>query len=317
MLGAMLSLIFLGSGFAQEQPTVIIVVGAGGEPEYSEAFGKWAENWKQAAQTAGAAAHVIGVGDKAAESLDQLRAALRDEPKEGASELWVVLLGHGNSEAKDAKFNLTGDDLAASEYASLLTPFHRPLVLINSFSASGAFLAPLSAPGRVIVTATRSGSERNYSRFGKYFSEAMSDATADLDKDGQTSVLEAWLTAAQRVAAFYKDEGRIATEHSLLDDNGDGKGTPPDFFRGVRAVKKAKDGTAPDGLRAHQVHLLRNAEERALPAEIRAQRDALELELAALREAKASKPEDVYMRELEALLLKITRLYERSPAKAD
>ena len=218
ILTTMLWLVFMSSGFAEEKTSLIIVAGAGGEAEYSEAFAKWSENWKQAGETAGAVTRVIGVDDKASESLDQLRAALRDEPKEGATELWVVLLGHGNSEAKDAKFNLTGDDLAASEFASLLAPFHRPLVLINSFSASGAFLAPLSAPGRLIVTATRSGSERNYSRFGKYLSEAMNDATADLDKDGQTSVLEAWLTAAQRVAAFYKDEGRLLTEHSLLDD---------------------------------------------------------------------------------------------------
>lgn len=304
-------------GFAAEKVSLIVVAGAGGEAEYSEAFAKWAENWKQVGESAGASTRVIGLDDKAAESLGQLRAALREEPKDGASELWVVLLGHGNSEAKDAKFNLTGDDLAASEYASWLTPFHRPLVLINCFSSSGAFLAPLSAPGRVIVTATRSGSERNYSRFGKYLAEAMSDASADLDKDGQTSLLEAWLTAAQRVAVFYKDEGRIATEHSLLEDNGDAKGTPADFFRGVRAVKKAKDGAPPDGLRAHQVHLQRNAEERALSAEIRAERDALEIELAKLRDSKASKAEDTYYREIEALLLKIAKLYERAAAKAD
>ncbi len=317
MLGALLWLVFMGSGFAEEKVSLIVVAGAGGEADYSEAFAKWAQNWKQAGESAGAATRMIGLDEKAAASLDQLRAALRDEPKDGATELWVVLLGHGNSDGKDAKFNLTGDDLAASEFASLLTPFRRPVVLVHCFSASGAFLAPLSAPGRVIVTATRSGSERNYSRFGKYLSEAMNDATADLDKDGQTSLLEAWLTAAQRVAAFYKDDGRIATEHSLLDDNNDTKGTPADFFRGVRAVKKAKDGTPSDGLRAHQVHLLRNSSERALSAETRAERDALEIELAKLRESKASKPEDAYYGELEALLLKLARLYDKASSKAD
>lgn len=304
-------------GFAGERTSLIIVAGAGGEAEYLEAFSKWAETLKQVAETAGAGTRIIGLDEKAEESLDQLRAALRDEPKDGATDLWIILLGHGNAELKDAKFNLTGDDLSASEFASLLTPFHRPLVLINCFSSSGGFLAPLSAPGRVVITATRSGSERNYSRFGNFLSEAMNDPSADVDKDGQTSVLEAWLTAAQRVAAFYKDEGRIATEHSLIDDNGDGKGTPADFFRGVRAVKKAKDGTPPDGQRAHQMHLLRNSEERALSAESRAARDALEVELVKLRESKASKPEDTYYRELEALLLKIARLYEKTSSKSD
>ena len=70
-------------------------------------------------------------------------------------------------------------------------------------------------------------------------------------------------------------------------------------------------------MRAHQDHLQRNAEERALSAEIRAERDALEIELAKLRDSKASKAEDTYYREIEALLLKIAKLYERAAAKAD
>ena len=305
------------SGWAEDKASVVVVVGAGGEKEYAVEFEKWAANWKLAGDAGGAIVRMIGLDEHAARSLDQLRDALRDEPKDGATELWIVLLGHGNADGAGAKFNLTGDDLSASDFAAMLTPFHRTLVLVNCFSASGAFLAPLASPGRIVITATRAGSERNYSRFGKYFSEAIADPAADLDKDGQTSALEAWLTATQRTAAFYKDEGRIATEHSLLDDNGDGKGTPADFFRGVRVVKRAKDGTPPDGLRAHQVHLLRNSEERALPAETRAERDALEVELAKLRDAKATMAEDAYYRELESLLLKIARLYERVPAKAD
>ena len=70
-------------------------------------------------------------------------------------------------------------------------------------------------------------------------SEAIADPAADLDKDGQTSLLEAWLAAAQRTADFYKNEERLATEHSLLDDNGDGLGTPPDWFQGVRVVQES------------------------------------------------------------------------------
>ena len=290
---------------AEESASAIMLVGAGGEEEYAAAFAKWAGNWQRACDAGGVKARTIGLDESASKSLAQFRAALRDEPAEGA-ELWLVLIGHG----VDGKFNLTGDDLSADEFATLLKPFHRPLVIINSFSASGAFMAPLAAPGRVIVCATKSASEHNYSRFGGYFSEAIADPGADLDKDGQTSVLEAWLAASQRVAAFYKDEGRLATEHSMLDDNGDGKGTPPDWFRGVRVVKKAKDGTPSDGLRAHQIHLITNAGERALPPAVRAERDALEVELAKLRDTKSSMPEADYFRALEALLLKIAKLYD-------
>src|SRR5213075_927990 len=95
---------------------------------------------------------------------------------------------------------------------------------------------------RVIVAAARSGYEQNYARFGQYMAEAIADPTADLDKDGQTSLLEAFLTASRRVAEYYATEGRMVTEHALLDDNGDGFGTPADWFRGIRAVKAAKDG---------------------------------------------------------------------------
>jgi hypothetical protein len=300
-------------GWASDEASVFIVVGAAGGSDYAPAFSKWAANWQQACETAGARAHTIGLDDQAEKSLEHLRTALNAEPKDGDAELWLVLVGHG----ADDKFNLAGDDLAASELAALLKPFQRPLILLNSFSASGSFLAPLAAPGRIVITATKSGSERNYSRFGRYLSEAIADPAADFDKDGQTSVLEAWLAAAQRVAAFYTEEGRLATEHSLLDDNGDGKGTPADWFRGLRVVKKAKDGTPADGLRAGQVHLVRNPDERALSAATRAERDALEMELAKLRESKASLPEDAYYRDLEALLRKIAKLYEREPAKAD
>ena len=168
---------------------------------------------------------------------------------------------------------------------------------------------PLAAPGRVVVTATKSGSENNWSRFGGFLSQAIADPAADIDKDGETSLLEAWLTAARKTADFYKDEGRIASEHSLLDDNGDGLGTPPDWFAGVQLAKRGKEGTAPDGQRAAQIHLVHSAAERALTGEQRGQRDALERDLAALRGRKTAMKEDDYLVELEALLLKIARIY--------
>lgn len=102
------------------------------------------------------------------------------------------------------------------------------------------------------------------------------------------------------------------TEHSLLDDNGDGHGTPPDWFRGIRATKTAKDGSALDGLRAHQFHLVRSEAEMKLSAEVRARRDELELHIAALRAQKKSLSEDEYFQKLETLLLELARLYEQA-----
>lgn len=294
---------------APPRTTVLIVVGAGGTPEFAATFRQWAANWQKAAAAGDAAARTIGLGEEAPQSLAQLRQALAQEPKDGPNELWLVLLGHGDADPKEARFNLAGDDLKAGELATLLKPFSRPLVLINTFSSSGAFLAPLSAPGRVILSATKGGAERNFSRLGGFLSESINDPAADLDKDGQTSLLEAWLAAVKKTAAFYRGEGRILTEHSLLEDNGDGKGTPADWFRGVRAVKTAQDGSPADGLRAGQACLVRNPRERALSAEQRARRDALEMELAQLRAGKAAQNEDEYFRALEAILLQIAAIY--------
>jgi len=226
--------------------------------------------------------------------------------------LWLVLIGHGTFDGKEAKFNLRGPDCSASELAGWLQPFHRPVAVVNTASASGPFINKLSAPGRVVITATRSGNENNYARFGQYLAEAITDPEADLDKDGQTSLLEAFLIASRRVGEFYQLEGRLATEHALLDDNGDGLGTPADWFRGIRAVKKAKDGAALDGVRAHQFHLIRNEAERNLPPAVRLKRDELELEIARLREAKNQMDEDGYYSSLEKLLLQMARLYERA-----
>src|SRR5258708_5182061 len=247
--------------------SIIITVGAGGELQYADAFAHWAANWRKAGEAAGA--RITSIDRNEPDSLAQLRKALAADSTDGSAELWLVLLGHGTFDGHEPKFNLTGDDLTASELASLLKPFHRPVIVICGFSASGAFLKPLSAPGRIIITATKSGGENNFARFGGYLSEAIADPAADLDKDGQTSLLEAWLAAAQRTAAYYKDEERLATEHSLLDDNGDGLGTPPDWFQGVRAVKKSTTHHAADGLRAHQIHLVPNAAERALSPAMR------------------------------------------------
>ncbi len=287
---------------------VLIVTGAPGEEQYATAFSQWSSNWQKACAAAGAKAAVIESTDK--EALPHLHQTLEAEPTSTTDELWLVLLGHGSFDGKDGKFNLAGDDLSASDLAAWLKPFHRPVIVVCSFSASGAFLKPLSGPGRIVITATKSGAENNYARFGGYFSEAIADPAADLDKDGQTSVLEAWLAAAQRVADFYKNEDRLATEHSLLDDNGDGLGTPPDWFQGIRVVKKTKDSREPDGLRAHQIHLLPSEAERALPPAVRAERDALERELAQLRETKATLPEDEYYAKLEALVVRLARLYQ-------
>ena len=296
---------------ASERATVIVVAGAPGEDEYATVFAQQVEAWKKVCAQAGAKPIMIGAEAGGATSdRDLLKLALETEIKTGTDEFWLVLVGHGTFNGKEAKFNLRGLDLAATELAEWLKPFQRPLAIIATASASAPFLSKLAGQGRVVVSATRSGNEQNYARFGKFFAEAIGDAKSDLDKDGQISLLEAFLSGSQRTAEFYKTEGRLATEHALMDDNGDGLGTPADWFRGVRATKQAKDGATLDGTRAHQFHLVRSAAEQQLPPDARARRDALELKIAKLREGKAKLVEAKYFAELEKLLLELASVYE-------
>ena len=293
----------------QDPATVIVVVGAPGEANYEKDFQKWAENWEKAASRAGAREVTIGLKESAEGSdRELLKKTLANESTNGMNELWVVLIGHGTFDGKEAKFNLRGPDFSAEELASWVKPIHRPMAIINCASASGSFLGKLSAPDRIVVTAAKSGNEQNFARFGQYLSEAMTDLRADLDKDGQVSLLEAFLYASREVAEFYNLEGRLATEHALLDDNGDGLGTPADWFRGVRAVKKASEKALLDGVRANQFHLVRSEDEGKLSPEIRGRRDELERSIAKLREEKSSLGEDAYYQKLEALLVEMARL---------
>ena len=205
-----------------DRATVIVGVGAAGEEDFGREFVKWAYLWARASDQAGAKCVVTGVGPtNATTDLALLKQALTNEPTNSTAELWLVLIGHGTFDGKEARFNLRGPDLSATELAGWLKPFRRPVIVINCASSSSPFIHTLSTPGRVIVTATKSGYEQNYARFGQFIATAITDPTADLDKDGQTSLLEAFIMASRRVAEFYEAEGRLATETALLDDNGD------------------------------------------------------------------------------------------------
>jgi hypothetical protein len=294
------------------RPVVVVVVGAAGTSEYATQFATWADLWQQACGKNNAEFIAIGRDDSNAVSdYDSLQKVLTGRSEQATAALWLVLIGHGTFDGRTAKFNLRGPDVSARELAEWLRPVRRPIAVINTASASAPFLKELSAPGRIVITATRSGFEQSYTRFGQYLAEAILAPQADLDKDGQTSLLEAFLTASHAVSQFYSAAGRLATEHALLDDNGDGLGTPADWFRGLRPVQKAGDSASLDGHRAHQLHLLHSPREAGVPPELRARRDQLELAVLELRDAKTSLPEAEYFSKLETLLLEIARIYEQ------
>lgn len=213
--------------------------------------------------------------------------------------LFIFLIGHGTFDGKEAKFNLVGPDLSAGEYNNLLSSLPtRRVVIFNMTSASGEFIKPLAAKGRIIITATRSGQEQNTTRFAESFIAALSATDSDTDQDGHISVLEAFIYANRLTAEFYKRAGRLATEHALLDDNGDGVGH-----------EKAEGG---DGLLARATYIdslsVEQAAANAEVAKLLRERTRLEGEIGQLIARKRDLPEVEYETALEKLFIELAKV---------
>lgn len=220
--------------------------------------------------------------------------------------VFVMLIGHGSFDAQQAKFNLVGPDLTAKDYAALVAalPTHR-VIFIDSSSASGEFIKPLSGEGRIVITATRSGNEQNVTTFAEHFIAALTDDAADADKNGRVSILEAFNYATKLTADWYKQKNRLATEHALIDDNGDGTGH--------------EEATAGDGASAKAIYLdskpLAQAGGDAQLEKLLKERQRLEAAVEKLKARKAEmKPED-YERELENLLVELATVNQQIKAR--
>ncbi len=304
--------LLMSPGEAAPSQHVIVVVGAAGTEEYGQRFAAWSDRWQQAAEQSAATFKRIGPGaNTQAETPDRqlIKEAIRDASPESVETLWLVLLGHGTFDGRQAKFNLRGPDVSAAQLGEWLAAREGPTVVINCASSSAPFINQLSAADRVIVTATKSGYQYQYAHFGEFLSAAVADQQIDLDKDEQTSLLEAFLAASHGVKQFYDEEARLATEHALLEDNGDGLGTSADWFQGIRAVRTAKQGARADGFRANQLFLVPRGQAASIPLADRRRRDELEVEIEQLRARKDELSEEEYYGRLEEVLVQLARLY--------
>jgi hypothetical protein len=170
---------------AESSQTVIVVVGAAGEEQYAEKFDTWADRWEAAADKAGAKSIRIGSNKPGSTAdRDALKQHLEAAAKQPPQALWLVLIGHGTFDGRKAKLNLRGADVSAEELAEWLKPVSAPTAVVNCTSASGPFIRRLSAPDRVIVTATKSGYEHNYARFGEYMARPIKNVPLGLTRNG-------------------------------------------------------------------------------------------------------------------------------------
>ncbi|WP_145389008.1 hypothetical protein [Stieleria neptunia] len=307
---------------AAEPVDVIVVVGAPGADEFGEAFAQWSETWKATSQRAGLTMQRIGPTgddrespDRETTDRDQLQEALkRSASTTSGRPLWLILIGHGTWDGASADFNLVGPDVNAKEFGSWLDSIRRPLVIANCSSSSGPFVNRLSGKNRVIVTATKSGSEQNFARFGEYFAAAFGAADADLDHDDSVSVREAFLKAAVDVDRFYKEQGRLATEHALLEDNDDRKGSSLSLVLGKAT---SKGDAKVDGELASRFSIPVSDRGPQLTDEQLVLRDELESKLRDVRDRFSDADPEQLRQHALPILLDLAKLYAESDRPAD
>jgi hypothetical protein len=217
---------------AASERYALIVSGANGEASYADQYGQW----RQSTVTAlleklafdesnvmtlfdGGDANHTSTAAGVRRAIDTLRAKMRADDV-----LLVLLIGHGSFDGTEAKFNLVGPDLSSVEWGALLKPLPGQIVIVDTTAASFPFLEHLAGPRRIVITATDSVLQRFDTVFPEYFVRALTDAAADIDKNGRISVWEAFTAASMGVRRYYTQRGQLATERALIDDNGDGVG---------------------------------------------------------------------------------------------
>ena len=232
--------LLLAPSVAAAQAThLVVVVGLGGDAEHRELFHGWAVQLVDAAVKGYGlpADNVHYLGEKTELDPSLIRARSTRENIESTvrtiaaaaaptDQIVLVLIGHGSAQGGEGRFNLPGPDMGAADFSLLLDQFSdQTVALVNTASASGDFVQAVAAPGRTVITATRSAREQNETVFAGFFVEAFTGEDADLDKDGRVSLLEAFQYAAREVERHYADQDLLMTEHAQLDDDGDGEGS--------------------------------------------------------------------------------------------
>jgi hypothetical protein len=281
------SLLFLLVSTLQGTTFYVTVAGLGGEPDYEQRFTLLADQTETTLKQKGGDIQVEtlkGPGATKAALVTTLnRIAQAAKPQDA---FVLMLIGHGSFDG-EYKFNLPGPDISAPELAALLNkiPAGRQLI-VNMTSASGGSLDALKKDNRVIITATKTGTEKNATVFARFWVDAMQDSAADIDKNGSISALEAFQYADRKTKAFYEEQKRIATEHPVLQDNN-------------------KAGAFPV-VRLTATNVVTDPAKKALQAK----RDEIESQIDQLKYQKALMPADQYKAQLTKLLLDLARTQE-------
>jgi len=302
MKSALLVLSLCGAAVLHGATFYVTVAGLGGEPDYEQRFASQAQEIDKLLHASSSDAKITTLyGAQATRA--NVQSALAQVAREAKPNdaFVLMLIGHGSFDGYEYKMNLPGPDLSGVELASMLDRIGctRQLV-VNMTSASGGSRAALEKPNRVVITATKSGNEKNATVFARFWVEALRDPSADTDKNETVSALEAFTYADAKTAQFYDTQKRLATEHPMLEDTGQGDG---------QRKPSPENG---EGLKAAQFSLLRigTAQVAANTPEKKAlleKRDGLEEQIDKLKYEKAAMPADDYKKQLQDLLIELAK----------
>lgn len=273
----------------------VVVGGLGGDQDYAERFAQEADD------LAATASNTVGEDQVAllkgaGATRESLEAALTDLVGEAAEEDAVVvyLIGHGTFDGTDYKFNIAGPDVTATRLGQMLDNLvAKRQLIVNMTSCSGAMLEPLQAEGRIIITATKNGREKNATVFSRYWTAAFGDAEADLDKDESITVQEAYDYAVNKVNVFYESAQRLPTEHARIE------GDAAETFLLARLGKNAALAQDP-----RMAPLFKRREE-------------LRMAVDALKLRRDGMDEDEYFDELQTILLQLATMDVQIEAAQD
>jgi hypothetical protein len=283
----------------------VTVAGLGGEPDYEQRFTALAKDLDKLLKDSGSDAHLYTLtgGEATKAHLTETMATIAHDAKPDDT-LIVTLIGHGSYDSVEYKFNLPGPDISGEELAGLCDRVAaKRQLIVNTTSASGGSIGALQKPGRIVITATKSGTEKNATVFARYWVEALRDASADVDKNEVISALEAFQYADRKTASFYESQKRLATEHAMIEDTGKKEG--------VRAAS-TENG---EGLLATNFVLLRlGAAQKAAndPAKraLLDKKEELERKIDTLKYQKAAMSADDYKTQLSSALVDLARVQQ-------
>ncbi len=298
-----LACLCLLAGAAHATTFYVTISGLGGEPDYDQRFKMLADDIDGSLKKAGGDANVVTL--KSA-TRDQIRTRFNDlsrqvKPTDG---LVLMLIGHGTFDGTEYKFNLPGPDITGAELASLLdhVPATRQLV-VNTTSCSGGSIEFLRRPNRIVITATKSGTEKNATVFARYWAEALRDPSADTDKNETVSALEAFHFAQRKTTEFFDSLKHLATEHSVLEDTGKGEGERNPTSENGEGRLAAIFPVVRLGANAAAA---RDPQKKALLD----RKEQIEQAIDKLKYDKAAMAESDYKKQLTALLLELAKTQE-------